>query len=142
MTSTEQAKYRVGDRLHFRPSPARAPFGTIIGEGEVVVIEVVDHLTATQYSPRFTYVVRALRGGTQGTDDRELTEPEPAARSICRYCGLVVETGGDPDAGDAEWTSAAGPGLTGRRRECHKAPNPTDGPMPGHRPGVIARRPR
>lgn len=74
-----QAKYKAGDRLHFTPSADRAPFGTAIAEGDVVIVEVVDHGSATPYSPRFTYVVRALDGsGTQGTDDRELTEIEPA----------------------------------------------------------------
>lgn len=71
---SEQAKYAVGDRLHFRPSPTRAPFGTVISEGAVTVTEVVDHGSATAYSPRFTYVVQAADGETQGTDDRELVE--------------------------------------------------------------------
>ena len=75
MTRTEQAKYKAGDRLHFTPLASRAPFGTAIAEGDVEVVEVVDHGSPTPYSPRFTYVVRALDGsGTQGTDDRELTE--------------------------------------------------------------------
>ena len=72
------AKYKAGDRLHFRPTPERAPFGTAIAESDVEIVEVVDHGSATPHSPRFTYVVRALDGGgTQGTDDRELTEIEP-----------------------------------------------------------------
>lgn len=74
------AKYKAGDRLHFRPTPERAPFGTAIDEGDVIVTEVVDHGHATHTSPRFTYVVRELNGaGTQGTDDRELSEIEPTA---------------------------------------------------------------
>ena len=82
MAHTEQANRKAGDRLHFRPTPERAPFGTAIPEGDVEIVEVVDHGSATPYSPRFTYVVRALDGsGTQGTDDRELTEIEPAAEA-------------------------------------------------------------
>jgi hypothetical protein len=71
----QSAKYEVGDRLHFTPSAGRAPLGTAIDECDVIVTEVVDHGSPTPHSPRFTYVVRALNGsGTQGTDDRELTE--------------------------------------------------------------------
>jgi len=71
----QSAKYAEGDRLHFTPSASRAPHGTAIDEGDVIVTKVVDHGSPTPYSPRFTYVVRALNGGeTQGTDDRELTE--------------------------------------------------------------------
>lgn len=83
MTETrETAKYAVGNRLHFRPMPARAPFGTNIGECDVIVTEVVDHSSATAYAPRFSYVVRELNGSeTQGTDDRELTEI-PASTTI------------------------------------------------------------
>jgi hypothetical protein len=91
MTSTEsqqeQAKYKAGDRLYFRPLADRAPFGTAIREGLVTVTQVVDHGSATPYSPRFTYVVRALDdSGTQGTDDRELTEPA-AEPGKCPGCG-------------------------------------------------------
>jgi len=93
MTSTEspqeRAKYKAGDRLHFTPGAMRAPHGSAIAECDVEVVEVVDHVTATPYSPRFTYVVRALDGsGRQGTDDRELTEIEPAAEpGKCPGCG-------------------------------------------------------
>lgn len=78
------ATYQVGDRLHFRPSPDRGPFGTAISEGEVIVTQVVDHGPNDNRGPRFTYVVRALDpsmiiksasgldSDTQGTDDREL----------------------------------------------------------------------
>ena len=85
----EQATYRPGDRAHFRPAPFRSPFGTNIGEGDVTVIEVVDHVTATAYSPRFTYIVQAHDGETQGTDDRELTEVDDAAAEAakCEHCG-------------------------------------------------------
>lgn len=79
MTDTKQAKYKAGDRLYFRASLSRAPFGTAIPNGVVTVTEVVDHSSATPYSPRFTYVVRARDGRTQGTDDRELTENESEA---------------------------------------------------------------
>lgn len=67
------------------------------------------------------------------------------ARSTCIYCSRVIETDVEPPA-DGEpadsvvWTAPPVPGLTGRDRECHAAPNPDDGPMPGHAPGVIARR--
>lgn len=75
-TVTEVATYKEGDRVHFRPMSERAPFGTMIGEGDVIVTKVVDHGAATQHSPRFTYVVEALDGsGTQGTDARELSAP-------------------------------------------------------------------
>lgn len=207
-TEQEQAKHAAGEWLYFTPTADRAPFGTVIPEGLVEVVEVVDHGSATPWSPRFTYVVRAFDGtDKQGTDDRELTEfdpmaevvpmavfqrdgfaeliyagrldaaaiaarflalgarvdmpdvwtvrlhePEPAApaapvpgyptaRSVCAYCALVVETDDDPDDPEAVWTRALGAGLTGRTRECHKAPNPDEGPMPDHKPGVIARRP-
>ena len=80
--SAPAATYKVGDRLHFRPTPERAPFGTIIDEGDVTVVEVVDHGSATAHSPRFTYVVRAANGETQGTDDRELTEIAATAATI------------------------------------------------------------
>lgn len=55
-------------------------------------------------------------------------------RSICQHCGRVIhrETSTEP------WTSPHGPGLQGVTDECYAAPNPTDGPMPGHKPGVIA----
>lgn len=93
----ETATHKVGDRLHFTPGPERAPFGSIIGECDVAVIEVVDHgtkhLVGYPNAPRFTYVVRADNGKTQGTDDRELTEvavpvtPLNLAGLVCYYCG-------------------------------------------------------
>lgn len=67
-------------------------------------------------------------------------EPEPVAetaeqgfpqRTTCRYCKRVLER----DATGAPWTSAKLAGLSGRDPECHAAPNPDDGPMPGHEPG-------
>lgn len=74
VTAAAVAEYTVGARLYFHPGTERAPFGTVIGEGAVIVTKVVDHGSATQHSPRFTYVVEALDGsGTQGTDARELS---------------------------------------------------------------------
>jgi len=93
-------KHKVGDRLYFRPSSSRAPFGTVISEGEVLVTEVVDHESATEWSPRFTYVVRALNpsriikgglglGGLQGTDERELSSiPKRLPRKVKKSLGL------------------------------------------------------
>jgi len=63
------------------------------------------------------------------------------ARSTCTHCGSVIETTDSPDAAAAVWTSVNGVGVSGRTRECRKAPNPDEGPMPDHRPGIIARRP-
>lgn len=78
----EQAAHKVGDRVHFTPSPERAPFKSVIGECDVTVIEVIDHgaepLTGFPPAPRFSYVVQADNGERQGTDDRELTVPEVA----------------------------------------------------------------
>lgn len=61
----------------------------------------------------------------------------PYARSICRFGDHVIEqeNPGDP------WydsTSMLGGYLN---RECPGAPNPDEGPMPGHEPGVIAVNP-
>lgn len=89
--NTTAATYQIGDRLHFRPSPARAPHGTAIPEGPVTVVEVVDHGSATAYSPRFTYVVTAADGRRQGTDDRELTVLEDSAdRHMANRCREVI----------------------------------------------------
>ena len=62
--------------------------------------------------------------------------PEPDQRSTCKWCGRVIQRrAGDP------WESAK-IGVSGVDPECHKAPNPDDGPMPGHEPGTaIVNRP-
>jgi hypothetical protein len=67
------AEHQVGDVLYFIPSRDRkAP--SYIPAGPVHVIRVVDHVQATMYSPRFTYVVQVpgVQAATQGTDAREL----------------------------------------------------------------------
>lgn len=77
----------------------------------------------------------------QGGPIRSYREPRPEAevthRTSCRWCRKILAR----YAGSDEWTSAAGPGLTGRSRECASAPNPDDGPMPPHEPGtaIVAR---
>ncbi len=68
------------------------------------------------------------------------------ARSLCVYCGRGIETDVEPPADPADpadpaalavvWTT----GQPTLNRECDAAPNPDEGPMPDHRPGVIARR--
>ena len=55
-------------------------------------------------------------------------------RSTCVHC----EKGIHRDHPAAPWTTPHGPGLQGVTDECYKAPNPDDGPCPGHTPGVIA----
>jgi hypothetical protein len=62
-------------------------------------------------------------------------EPDPDGypkRSVCQHCGDAMELAADGDA----WTV----GRNGT--ECEQAPNPDDGPMPGHAPGVILHPPR
>lgn len=70
--------------------------------------------------------------------DPSPASPSVIARSIaCEYCGEILEL---TDAPDAVWTCSMGIGVSGQNPQCHKAPNPDDGPMPGHRPTVIAWR--
>lgn len=64
---------------------------------------------------------------TAATVDRE-------QRSTCVHCGRGIHRANSA----APWTAPLGPGLQGDTDECHAAPNPDDGPMPGHVPGVIA----
>ena len=47
-------------------------------------------------------------------------------RTTCRYCAGPLNQVGP----DAEWLDPWG------GRECAKAPNPEDGPMPPHKPGT------
>lgn len=66
-------------------------------------------------------------------------EPDPDGypkRSICEHCGDVIELAAD----GAAWTR--GNLLGGDDPECPQAPNPDDGPMPGHAPGVVLHPPR
>lgn len=61
-------------------------------------------------------------------------EPDPDGypkRSICEHCGDPIAQAAD----GAAWT-------VGNGRECHMAPNPDDGPMPGHVPGVVLHPPK
>ena len=66
------AEHQVGDKLYF--IPLERPHGYRCPAGEVVVTKVVDHVEATAYSPRFTYVVQVpgVAATSQGTDAREL----------------------------------------------------------------------
>lgn len=62
--------------------------------------------------------------------------PEPdlngyPKRSVCVHCEDAMELAAD----GAAWT-------VGYSRECPQAPNPDDGPMPGHEPGVVLHPPR
>jgi len=68
----EGAEHQVGDKLYF--IPLERPHGYRCPAGEVVVTKVVDHVEATAYSPRFTYVVQVpgVAATSQGTDAREL----------------------------------------------------------------------
>lgn len=69
----------------------------------------------------------------QGPEPRP-PEPDPSAypkRSVCEHCGYVIEQAAD----GAAWT-------VGNGTECDKAPNPDEGPMPGHEPGTILHPPR
>jgi hypothetical protein len=56
----------------------------------------------------------------------------PDERSICRYCDLTISRMNAPVD---PWVDPWGSG------ECGGAPNPEEGPMPGHQPNVIARNP-
>lgn len=48
-------------------------------------------------------------------------------RSVCKHGDHPLSL----DAPDAEWADAFG------GRECADAPNPEDGPMPAHEPGIV-----
>ncbi|MGW1436786.1 hypothetical protein ACWD7M_16245 [Streptomyces griseus] len=51
--------------------------------------------------------------------------------STCLHCGDVLTL----TAEGARWAVANAP-------ECPKAPNPDDGPMPGHEPGTVVHPPK
>ncbi len=61
-----------------------------------------------------------------------------ARSGACEYCEKALQLTDEPDA---RWTSSMGWGTSGQTPECPEAPNPDDGPMPGHKPTVIAYRP-
>lgn len=98
---SETATHAVGDELYFIPSATRV-HGAHIPAGKVVVTKVVDHVQATMYSPRFTYVVQVpnVPAATQGTDDSELFAPgsvptdyrfwETYTTAICADCRQPV----------------------------------------------------
>ena len=98
---SETATHKVGDELYFIPSADRQ-FPAFIPAGKVVVTRVVDHVQATMYSPRFTYVVQVpgIPAATQGTDDSELHAPgsvpedcrfwETYTTAICAECRQPV----------------------------------------------------
>lgn len=71
--TVEGAEHQVGDVLYFLPSKDRK-YPSYIPAGLVHVIRVVDHVAATAWAPRFTYVVQipGVAGATQGTDASEL----------------------------------------------------------------------
>lgn len=77
----EGAEHQVGDELYFIPSDKRT-YPAAIPAGKVVVKRVVDHVQATAYSPRFTYVVQVenVPAATQGTDATELYAPGSVPR--------------------------------------------------------------
>lgn len=62
-------------------------------------------------------------------NERQPNDPRPD-RSKCRWCKRMIER--EPDSQD--WTSSKLASVAGRNRECPDAPNPDDGPMPGHEP--------
>lgn len=57
-------------------------------------------------------------------------------RSICLHCQDPISQ----EVEDGDWGS---PNLLGgANSECHKAPNPDEGPMPGHAPGSVLHPPK
>lgn len=90
------AEHQVGDALYFLPG--ERPNGTSIPAGPVVVTKVVDHVQATAYAPRFSYVVQipGIPAATQGTDASELHAPgsvpvdyrfpETYDKAVCADC--------------------------------------------------------
>jgi hypothetical protein len=65
-----------------------------------------------------------------------MSRPEPDQRSTCKWCRAVIER---REGGPWERAQLAGLGYD---HQCHEAPNPDDGPMPGHEPGTaIVNRP-
>lgn len=65
-------------------------------------------------------------------------EPDPDGypkRSLCQHCGDPIELAAE----GGEWGMGT---RHGRSTECPQAPNPDDGPMPGHEPGTVLHPPR
>lgn len=60
----------------------------------------------------------------------------PFARSMCRFGDHALEQ--QEEGGP--WVSGYGMVYPGVTQECPDAPNPDEGPMPHHEPGVIAYR--
>lgn len=66
--------------------------------------------------------------------------PEPdldgyPKRSVCEHCGDVISQATE----GAPWTVG---GLFSDNPECPQAPNPDEGPMPGHTPGTVLHPPK
>lgn len=92
----EGAEHQVGDKLYFLPG--ERPHGYRCPAGEVEVVRVVDHVQATAYAPRFSYVVQVpgIAATSQGTDASELYAPgsvpvdyrfpETYDKAICGRC--------------------------------------------------------
>lgn len=51
-------------------------------------------------------------------------------RAVCRHCHRQLERA----PGIRQWTAAQLASVSGRSTQCPAAPNPDDGPMPGHTP--------
>jgi len=66
--------------------------------------------------------------GLRHVNERQPGDPGPD-RSNYRYCGRPIEREPDSD----EWAVAQLAGLD-PNPQCPQAPNPDEGPMPGHRP--------
>jgi len=93
----EGAEHQVGDELYFLPG--QRPHGYCVPAGPVVVTKVVDHVEATAWAPRFSYVVQipGVPAATQGTTASELHAPgsvpvdyrfdETYMTAICGDCG-------------------------------------------------------
>ncbi len=56
--------------------------------------------------------------------------------SYCRHCGRPIQR----EPGATAWTAAL-IGVPGRDHQCRQAPNPDDGPMPGHEPRDVVVHP-
>lgn len=95
----EGAEHQVGDKLYFLPG--QRPHGYVCPAGEVVVTKVVDHVEATAYAPRFSYVVQVpgIAATSQGTTASELHAPGSVPvdyrfdmtymTAICSDCGAA-----------------------------------------------------
>jgi hypothetical protein len=56
--------------------------------------------------------------------------------AYCRHCGRPIQR----EPGATAWTAAL-IGVPGRDHQCRQAPNPDDGPMPGHEPRDVVVHP-